>query len=314
MEGILIRTEARIKKALEKIKDNAVHKEVDTVFNLARSESKKAIQTPNLPQSKKEKLPHVAVTTLHPDKICSTFRLRAGGGKSALECTKDEMRKVPEHLKNILADYGVATSGSPPNEALMRCRIDAILLTCLAAQKRASSRDSGSSILSVHLQCETDMLLPWRYEGEQKVVSGITDYSLWYKAPEEMESNLLVIEAKKKGTAGDYQALAYMAMLHHARKAVNKKDCTIYGIATDSFAWTFLYLDNDGRYSRIAYFWDNGDQDVIVSTIHKIIRRAASLSKEELQRSATATGKGQGVKRTLSGHSKLEGFSFRGKN
>lgn len=101
MEGILIRTEARIKKALEKIKDNAVHKEVDTVFNLARSESKKAIQTPNLPQSKKEKLPHVAVTTLHPDKICSTFRLRAGGGKSALECTKDEMRKVPEHLSKL---------------------------------------------------------------------------------------------------------------------------------------------------------------------------------------------------------------------
>lgn len=57
------------------------------------------------------------------------------------------------------------------------------------------------------------MLLPWRYEGEQMMVSGITDYSLWYKAPEEMESNLLVVEAKKKGTAGDYQALAYIGKL-----------------------------------------------------------------------------------------------------
>lgn len=36
-------------------------------------------------------------------------------------------------------------------------------------------------------------------------------------------------------------------MLHHARKAVNKTDCSIYGIATDSFAWTFLYLNDDGK-------------------------------------------------------------------
>ncbi|KNG83481.1 hypothetical protein ANOM_006671 [Aspergillus nomiae NRRL 13137] len=301
MEAVLNRTEVKIKKILGKIRDNALHKEVDTIFNIARAESRRAIQ------SQKEPLPHIPVTSLNPQDVSNIFGIKEGGEDNPWRFTQDELRAVPDNLKYILADYEVATGGSPENEALMRCRIDAILLTCLAAQKRASARDSSSSILSVHLRCETDMLLPWTYQGERKIVSGTTDYSLWYQAPQEMECNLLVVEAKRKGVSGDYQALAYMAMLHHARKEIQRKDVSIYGIATDSFTWTFLYLDNSGKWSRRTYQWESGQGNLIVSMIHKIIRRAASLSKQELETSATSTG----VKKTLSGNSKLEGFFHR---
>ncbi|KAE8357377.1 hypothetical protein BDV27DRAFT_170597 [Aspergillus caelatus] len=309
MEGILDRAEAKIKKVLGKIADTALHKEVDNVFDIARTESKKAIQSQKEKESKKGKVPHIAVTSLNPLSVSNVFGIKEGGGENPWKLTQDDLREVPENLKSILADYAVATGGSPENEALMRCRIDAILLTSLAAQKRAIARDSSSSILSVHLQVETDMLLPWTYQGEQKIVSGTTDYSLWYKAPQEMECNLLVVEAKKKGTSGDYQALAYMAMLHHARKEVQREDVSVYGIATDSFTWTFLYLDNNGKWSRRTYQWVSGQEKLIISMIHKITRQAASLSKQELETSATSTA----VKKTLSGHSKLESFFHRGK-
>ncbi|KAE8140934.1 hypothetical protein BDV38DRAFT_279391 [Aspergillus pseudotamarii] len=308
MEVILNRAQAKIKKILGKIADNAVHKEVDTVFNKARTESRRAIQSQKTAQSQKEKWPTTAVTSLHPLDVSNVFGIKeGGGGENPWKLTQDELREVPKNLKSILADYAVATGGSPENEALMRCRIDAILLISLAAQKRAIARDSSSSILSVQFQCETDMRLPWTYDYKRTIVSGTTDYSLWYETPLEMECNLLVVEAKRKGASGYYQALAYMAMLHHARKEVRRKDVSVYGIATDSFTWTFLYLDNSGKWSGRTYHWGSGQESLIISMIHKIIYQAASLSKQELEMSATNIA----VKRSLSGNSKLEGFFHR---
>ncbi|KAL4891747.1 hypothetical protein BDV59DRAFT_203339 [Aspergillus ambiguus] len=298
MDNILVSVEEKIRRVLKKVQDNTVHKEVDTVFYLARKQSQKVTE------SQKRTISHIAVTSLTPDEIRKVFEIKEVSHNDHWTLSQEETRTVPDHLNAILADYSVSLGGSPENEALMRCRIDTILLASLAAQKRASSRDSGSSILSVHFQLETDMRLPWKYEGEQKVISGKTDYSLWYNAPEEMECNLLVVEAKRKGesSSGVFQVLAYMAMLHNARKEVGRKDVSIYGIATDSFTWSFLYLDNQGRWSRRTYEWGSGQGDKIVSWIHKIIRQAASLSKKEFESNQT------GVNRTLSGHSKLEGF------
>lgn len=163
----------------------------------------------------------------------------------------------------ILSDFALATRGSDRNEALMKCRIDAIMLTCLAAQKRESSHQTRSSSLPMHLQLETGIRFPWTWDGKRKAITGITIYSLWYATPGEMESNLLIVEAQSEGMSGDYQALAYMGkyacpeylyvyspikgMIYHARRKAQRKDVSMFGIATDSCAWTFLHIDNNGK-------------------------------------------------------------------
>lgn len=128
--------------------------------------------------------------------------------------------RLIRHKGTILNYYNLACKGLPPNEALMRTRIDAILLTTLAATKQQSfshHRDSTCSVQSVRFQFEKSMKLPWTRilengETDHRVVVGKTDYSLRYGNPSDMESNLLVCEAKKHGNESKWQALIYMGM------------------------------------------------------------------------------------------------------
>ncbi|OGM43179.1 alcohol dehydrogenase [Aspergillus bombycis] len=157
MEVVLNRAEARIKKVLGKIKDNALHEEVDTVFSIARTESRMAIQ------SQKKQLPHVPVTSLNPQDVSNIFGINEGGEYNPWKFTQDELRAVPDNLSKLALVPEFLTS-------------------------------SGTN-----------------------------------------------------------------TMLHHARKEVQQNDVSIYGIATDSFTWTFLYLDNSGK-------WASGQENLIYYT------------------------------------------------
>lgn len=107
------------------------------------------------------------------------------------------------------------TEGAPLNEAHTRARIDAVLFSTLAAAKREErsnqnrmSSSSTQSVRSVHLQFEKDMKMEWTFPNKQRwLVTGRTDYSLWYGEPGQMEANLVVCEAKRKGVMGVDQTL-----------------------------------------------------------------------------------------------------------
>ncbi|KAJ5800412.1 uncharacterized protein N7518_002480 [Penicillium psychrosexuale] len=46
---------------------------------------------------------------------------------------------------------------------------------------------------------------------------------------------------------GMYRCLAYMAMIRDPKKRAGASDTSVYGIATDSNAWWFIHLRDDGK-------------------------------------------------------------------
>ncbi|KAJ5686343.1 hypothetical protein N7536_008962 [Penicillium majusculum] len=70
----------------------------------------------------------------------------------------------------------------------------------------------------------------------KEYLSGVVAYSLWFGMPENYETNLVMVEAKKTEAvdSGMFQCLTYMAIIHHARKKAKMKDTSVYGIAPDS--------------------------------------------------------------------------------
>jgi hypothetical protein len=104
---------------------------------------------------------------------------------------------------------------------MLRSRIDAIMLCTLAMMKRecvynprlsTGSIQSTDSIRSLHLQFERSIKTPWKVEGTEYLLSGVVDYSLWFGTPQNYETNLVMVEAKRVGAldSGMFQCLAFM--------------------------------------------------------------------------------------------------------
>lgn len=62
------------------------------------------------------------------------------------------------------------------------------------------------------LQYETKLSFVVTLKGEKRLLQGFADYSLWYDKDELMGTNLLLVEAKRKGglASADGQLVAYM--------------------------------------------------------------------------------------------------------
>ena len=111
-----------------------------------------------------------------------------------------------------------------PNEALARTTINEILIVCMAEEKRhAGSINQEKPPTSrpmtpvpepapLWLQYETKLSFVVTLKGEKRLLQGFADYSLWYDKDELMGTNLLLVEAKRKGglASADGQLVAYM--------------------------------------------------------------------------------------------------------
>ncbi|KAH8816418.1 hypothetical protein F5884DRAFT_852854 [Xylogone sp. PMI_703] len=182
---------------------------------------------------------------------------------------------------------------SPQNEACMRGRLNAILISCIASERRrvdqASHQPSPTTTgysgdkrpttpitpEPVQLQFETALIYPVQYKNQNRTFTGLADYTLWYESAEDMGANLVVVEAKKKNAARtrESQCLSYMAVVHNTRKAAGKNS-SVFGISTDGWEFYFLRIDNDSRYSVLYLDWKWGDPKRIVSIIRFIVRSA----------------------------------------
>ncbi|KAJ6150459.1 hypothetical protein N7471_001658 [Penicillium samsonianum] len=50
---------------------------------------------------------------------------------------------------------------------------------------------------------------------------------------------------------GDYEgALGYMGCIHRERNALPKRDCTVYGMASNGLTFSFLKISNDSKWSE----------------------------------------------------------------
>ncbi|KAL3441314.1 hypothetical protein BJX65DRAFT_313913 [Aspergillus insuetus] len=67
----------------------------------------------------------------------------------------------------------------------------------------------------------------------------------------------------------------------HARKKAGQISTPLYGIATDSWFWTFIRLDTQGKVSTHTLHWWEGREVEIISYLSRIMQRAACSSSAQ---------------------------------
>ncbi|GFF53289.1 hypothetical protein IFM46972_09744 [Aspergillus udagawae] len=195
--------------------------------------------------SERQDLPHISIADIRPQDVRAFLRIQPDGNFSARwQLTAQNKVQGPEYLGSILSGYWRAAGRDSENKAIMRSRLETILVAVLASKKR----ESASAYGSLHLQFEKTLSLPWSYQNRAYMLEGATDYSLWYGG-QKGETNLLFFCASRRGNIGRYQALCSMAILHHARRRAGRNDTIVYGIVTDTDEWRFLCIDKQSRVS-----------------------------------------------------------------
>ncbi|RDW65800.1 uncharacterized protein DSM5745_09539 [Aspergillus mulundensis] len=199
-------------------------------------ERERAAQENKKKPAEKKDYPTKAVTDLDPGEVHAIFGLQDDRESPAdiWEIRPGEERKLSEHAKKMLADHDLLFNGRRWNkadvEAEIRSRIATILVSILAEMKRqdlagahgqADHRSSAqsNSYKNLHWQYETALSMPWKLlDGKIYDLSGQLDYYLLYGSHEELETNLVIVEAKTLGGSGPcvYQALSYMEPPIHA--------------------------------------------------------------------------------------------------
>ncbi|KAL2783186.1 hypothetical protein BJX66DRAFT_319013 [Aspergillus keveii] len=242
-----------------------------------------------------KKIPSKAVTDLSDIEVEDMFDLTFDESHGEIwHLDASDRRAIPDHLRATLSDYDLVFGKGDRKEAVCRARLNVILFTTLAATKKEEfgqygrgkgankrvSTESNASYKSLHWGLETSLCYPWTYDNATKMLRGRMDYCLWYGNHKNAETNMVVVEAKRSHNSmeGLNQALSYLSMIMHARKKGGRNSSPLYGISTDSLFWTFLRLDTNGKVSTHTLSWRDGQQIEIVSHLHRIMQRAATLS------------------------------------
>ncbi|CAG7983728.1 unnamed protein product [Penicillium salamii] len=279
----LIRVAERMLERLRRhSKDDTLIRDANHLTKLIIEESNRLSAT--IPQKPP---PSRAVTSLDRSEIAEIFQLTADKAMEfEFEPSSGEQIFLPPHLESVLSDYKLAMGRTTKTEASSRSYIDAIILLTLAQMKKEVASDPRSSISSVnsvrsiHIQHEIQVSMPWEFRDGLYVVGGRVDWSVWYENPDCLETNCILVEAKRlwEGTMAIQQCLAYMAMVYWTRKRAGLSDSSVWGIATDSVFWYFIHIRSDGTYAVGAYSFRN-DPIKVVGMISKLYRRVARVAE-----------------------------------
>ncbi|KAJ5338302.1 hypothetical protein N7452_005030 [Penicillium brevicompactum] len=231
--------------------------------------------------------PSRAVTSLDRNEIARIFHLTRGTPMAyEFEASPREPMFLPPHLEAVLSDYDLAMGRTTTTEASSRSRIDAIILLTLAQMKKDVAADPRSSVSSVrsthslHIQHETYVSMPWEFPDGLYVLRGKVDCSVWYENPDCLETNCVLVEAKRLGDVSMAvpQCLTYMAMVYWTRKRAGLSDLSVWGIATDSNYWNFIHIRPDGTFATEIYIYHNTPLK-IMCMISKLYRRVAQTAE-----------------------------------
>lgn len=106
-------------------------------------------------------------------------------------------------------DLETAFAHSAENEQLVRCRLNLVFAFILTKAKFPYA-----SAMSFHVETAVSIKKKFDWKGplQTREISGKIDYGLWYKQPELLENNLVVVEAKRRGEAdmAEPQLLTYV--------------------------------------------------------------------------------------------------------
>ncbi|KAJ5760816.1 hypothetical protein N7520_007972 [Penicillium odoratum] len=97
----------------------------------------------------------------------------------------------------------------------------------------------------------------------------------------DLSTNFVVVHTDTPAFYDEGTVQKYMGMIYAARKQCGKKNCIVYGLATDSNEYWFYQVDNEGYWSHTVvkpmdeYFYED-----IAGLLASILRKAHILSKE----------------------------------
>ena len=119
----------------------------------------------------------------------------------------------------MLADWDEAYTGADQNEQVIRGRLNSIVVSILAAkrgkqrgQHGATSNELNPQYKSLRWALERTLNFNWKIKGKMTKIQGRVDFALWYGSREDVETNMVVVEAKRLDEAGlgVPQAIIYM--------------------------------------------------------------------------------------------------------
>ncbi|KAJ5796224.1 uncharacterized protein N7518_004764 [Penicillium psychrosexuale] len=215
-----------------------------------------------------QKLPGVAVGDLTLEEVETIFGLKKltprneqPGDMWDLEPYDIHGLRDPEDfhefstfLERALEYLEIAHDGSTKVEAQVRARLDIILGLVLGFAKEDGRIITGNSVSWGY---ETPFWKTVRMKSREKMLRGQPDYALWYGAQANLETNLVIVEAKsrEKLGKGERQLLGYMGLVHAGRIERGKIDTTVYGISTDSVTFNFYRINKSSKWCSKALIW-----------------------------------------------------------
>ena len=106
-------------------------------------------------------------------------------------------------------------------------------------------------------------------------------------------SLLIVVEAKAKDhlEVAFPQLVVYLACLRQARKARRRSDCSVYGIASDGYAFYFVTITHEGVVKvsrRFSISWE--DTQKVMGCIMYILRKTVERSPTVTEKVESSVG------------------------
>lgn len=180
------------------------------------------------------------------------------------------------YIESLLDNYSVNFDRS--SEAVCRTAIDFILNECLTVMKgdnmeEAAGANSRLKTPKVKIYGEVSFsheLIPQGTAPPHKVViiNDRVDYAIGRVLRVNLAENaaehrkrpfhslLLLVEAKNYGGVEHSlpQLIVYLASLRQSRLQRKWKDATVYGVASDGFAFIFVKISHDGTVKRSRWY------------------------------------------------------------
>ncbi|KFY33633.1 hypothetical protein V494_07451, partial [Pseudogymnoascus sp. VKM F-4513 (FW-928)] len=236
--------------------------------------------------------------TIAPSSLLLHEAMEIFGFKDGEELILTGEAPVPGYLLDAITRIQNVTSQvSHYNEAYSRTILDQILVGCVYEENMASQRgespgdppatshshppQSIEEPAQLELLHETPLSGKVVFKGEDRILTGFADYSLFYESQEKeaFGTNLVIVEAKKTGFADGAmpQLVSYLGLVSTAPRDRGKLNAVVYGIASDGVVFRFCRVNNDGEFSQSAPLdWRmKGHKERIFSTIRMIVRTAA---------------------------------------
>ncbi|KAJ5980491.1 Restriction endonuclease type I HsdR N-terminal [Penicillium waksmanii] len=187
----------------------------------------------------------------HVDALQRGFGLRADPEwKDWMEPKHSEQldgyyRKIIKSMGGMFQPQSFETNVD--DEPCLRASLNALIWAINSTVQEMNPE--GSRSLSIKLE-QSMSYYPYRHDGENYRLQGRADYALWYGRRRDIDTNLIIWEAKGKAeTNGECQLLLYMAMVHKKRCELGKKNRIVYGVLALPRYFEFIQIDNDGVYS-----------------------------------------------------------------